>query len=289
MKSYAFLEPAEHGTPDFPCEYHYVDSSHPRYSMPFHWHKEWEMIHVIEGSFDVHADERMYSAKRGDMLLIQDSMLHGGIPKNCIYECLLFDLHGFYRNFDILKKYLRPIYRRQILPEIYYPAGKNPEIDHAVSLLTDACRNTPAEETVQNPLELIVFGGISQLFAAILQQHLYTLNQGISPDTAHKIDLLKNVLEYIELHYSQTITLNDLAHTAGMNPKYFCRYFRSIIHQTPIEYVNMYRIEKASRMLLDTDLSVTTIGIECGFNDTSHFIRVFRKYKGMTPGQYQRA
>ena len=82
--------------------------------------------------------------------------------------------------------------------------------------------------------------------------------------------------------------LDDLAKVAGMNPRYFCRFFRSITHQTPIEYVNMYRIEKAAQMLHSTRLPITDICMECGFNDSSNFIKVFRKYKGMTPKQYRK-
>lgn len=104
MNSFTFHEPTQHGTPDFPCEYYYVTSSHPRYCMPFHWHKEWEITHIIEGTFTVHADDALYTAKSGDMLLIQDGMLHGGTPEKCVYECFLFDLHGLFRNMDRIKK-----------------------------------------------------------------------------------------------------------------------------------------------------------------------------------------
>lgn len=288
MNSFAFHEPTEHGTPDFPCEYHYVDSSHPRYVMPFHWHKEWEIIRVTEGILTVHADNAMYKAHAGDILLIRDGMLHGGTPESCTYECILFDLHGLFRNSDVVKKYLRPIYRQQLLPDIYYPDGQVSEISDAVSELSQAYRNDCSDIHCIIPLELIVLGCISRIYAAILQKNLYTRNQTQGLDNTRKIDLLKTVLEYIEQNFSSSITLDTLAETAGMNPKYFCRFFRSITHQTPMEYVNMYRIEKAAQMLHSTRLPVTDICMECGFNDSSHFIKVFRKYKGMTPLQYRK-
>lgn len=282
MNSFTFHEPKQHGTPDFPFEYHYINSAHPRYEMPFHWHKEWEIIHIIEGTFTAHADDTMYIAHSGDILLIRDGMLHGGTPENCVYECFLFDLHGLFRNLDMVKKHLRPIYRAQILPEIYFPAGKMPEVAHAISRLSDAYSGQDA------PFELIVLGCISQLFAAILQEGAYAAGQTDTLESTHKIDLIKTILEYIELHYASSITLDELAGVANMNPKYFCRFFRSITHQTPIEYVNMYRIEKAAQMLHSTRLPVTNICMECGFNDSSNFIKVFRKYKGMTPKQYRK-
>lgn len=304
MHSLTFHEQTQHGTLEFPAEYHYLVPGHPRYHMPFHWHKEWEIIHVIEGTFIAYADDVQYTAHSGDCLLIRDGMLHGGTPDDCIYECFLFDLHGLYRSLDIVKKYLRPVYRQQILPDIYYPGDKTPEVNAIITELTESFRQTsgsPATSAVKAPgtatgscvfpgppLELITIGSLSRLFAFILNHNAYTPSHRDTIDNTRKIDLVKSVLEYIETHYSAPITLEDLAREAGMNPKYFCRFFRSITHQTPMGYVNLYRIERASQMLLETTLPIITIGLECGFNDSSNFIKVFRKYKGMTPNQYRK-
>lgn len=287
MNSFVFHELKQHGTRDFPCDYYYINETHARYNMPFHWHKEWELIHVLEGSFVLHAGDAVYTAHAGDTLLIRDGMLHGGTPEHCIYECLVFDLHGLFRSLDIVKQYLRPIYRQQLLPDIYYPAGKVPAIDALLSVLTRAYASPSSAVAEEAPIELIVFGCISQLFATILQQKCYTSNALSDSDSTRKIDLVKTVLEYIELHYSSPVTLAELAGVANMNPKYFCRFFRSITHQTPVNYLNMYRVEKAALMLHSTRLPITDICMECGFNDSSNFIKVFRKYKGMTPKQYR--
>lgn len=302
MNSLTLHEQKAHGTAEFPVEYFYIDSTHPRYNMPFHWHKEWELIHVLEGSFTAQADDTTYTATAGDTLLIRDGMLHGGTPENCIYECFLFDLHGLFRHLDMVKKYLRPVYRKQILPQIFYPASQTPEINalvHRLTLPYHKQQSVSASTTAQtaattenifyeNPLELVVISCISHLFSYILQNSYYTDNTEDFSDRPHKIDLIKSVLEYTERHYNSPITLNELAAVAGMNPRYFCRFFRSITHQTPIEYVNMYRIEKAAQMLHNTRLPITAICMECGFNDSSNFIKVFRKYKGTTPNQYRK-
>ena len=282
INSLTFHESEQHGTLDFPAEYFYLDANHPRYNMAFHWHKEWEIIHVLEGTFTAHADDAVFVAHAGDTVLIRDGMLHGGTPDNCVYECFLFDLHGLFRNLDMVKKYLRPVYRQQILPEIFYPAAQTPQVKEIIRSLTHAYNEK------NSPLELVVISCISQLFALILQNGYYTDSSVDYGERPHKIDLIKSVLEYTELHYASPITLDDLAKVAGMNPRYFCRFFRSITHQTPIEYVNMYRIEKAAQMLHSTRLPITDICMECGFNDSSNFIKVFRKYKGMTPKQYRK-
>lgn len=304
MQSYSNHETKQHGTLEFPAEYYYIDSGYPRYNMSFHWHKEWELIYVTKGTFYIHAGEEQYVAHSGDALLIRDGMLHGGTPADCVYECFVFDLHGLFRNLDVVKKYLRPIYHHQVLPQIFYSASKDSAITAAVADLMRAyrgtmqdssdCRQSSANGSLSFTIpgdfhELMTISCLSRMLTLILQKGCYDVSPEDAPGSSHRINQLKSVLEYIENHYASPISLDTMAKEAGMNPKYFCRFFRSITHQTPLDYVNYYRIEQAAQMLLSTDLSVTDIGMECGFNDSSYFVKVFRKYRGLTPNQYRKA
>ena len=85
------------------------------------------------------------------------------------------------------------------------------------------------------------------------------------------------------------LSLDDLAEVAGMNPKYFCRVFRSLTNHSPVDYLNFYRIEQAANLLDSTDLPVTEVGNQCGFWESSYFTKVFRKYKGVTPARYRQS
>ena len=79
-----YNELQQHGTEDFPFAFYQIDEHHPRYNMPFHWHREIELILIYEGAFDLFLDEKEVWAKAGDLLLIEGGIIHGGIPQNCI-------------------------------------------------------------------------------------------------------------------------------------------------------------------------------------------------------------
>lgn len=292
MYSLTFHEKKQHGTLEFPAAYYYIDSGHPQYNMPFHWHKEWELIRIIKGSFTIHADDQEFTAHAGDCLLLRDSMLHGGTPSDCVYDCLVFDLHSLFRSFELIKKYLRPIYRMEILPDILYKYEESPSIYTLVSELMEANAAAMQDTSSAFPLsdchELITVSCLGNLFARILQSGCYTTNQKEAIHSAHRIGQIKSVLEYIEQQYQSEITLDALAEVAGMNPKYFCRIFKEITQQTPMDYVIFFRIEQAAKLLSTTDLSVIETGLECGFNDCSYFIRTFKRLKNMTPNQYRK-
>lgn len=288
MHSLAFHDKNQHGTLEFPAEYHYVDCKHPRYQMPFHWHKEWEILRILSGSFHLHLDDANYLAQPGDVFLIRGGVLHGGTPEDCVYECLVFDLHGLFRSMDSVKGALRPVYRQKLLPSAYFSAATPGKIHRIVEELMEAFRSErEANAIICTELETI--GCISSLFSWILKEHLYTSEDEKDFSTNHRMEQVKSVLEFIENHYGENLTLEQLSTVAGMNPKYFCRIFRSITHQSPMDYVNFFRIEQAAYLLDSTELPITAVGSDCGFVESSYFTKVFKKYKRLTPRQYRQS
>jgi len=281
LHAFTSLDQTRHGTATFPAEYYYVDNHHSRYQMPFHWHKEWEIFRVISGSFQFHMDGQEYFATQGDILLIRGGTLHGGIPNDCVYECFVFDLYGLFRTMELVKGYLRPFYRQTCLPQSFFPADDTP-----VHKITDRLMTALHQGT--SP-ELDAVSGLCSLFSYILKEKLYTPNPGSDDAQPHRVDQIKAVLEYIEANYNAPLSLEKLADVVGMNPKYFCRVFNRLTHQSPMDYVNFYRIEQAAYLLSSTQKTITDVGMECGFWESSYFTKVFKKYKGVTPKQYRHA
>lgn len=289
MNSFTLHEKKQHGTLDFPAAYYDINPTHPHYTMPFHWHTEWELIRIRKGCVSLHADDYEFTAREGDILLFRDSMLHGSPPpEDVLYDCLVFDLHGLFRSSELFKMYLRPIYRMEILPDIYYPKETNADIYPDVAELMDIHLRHDKNPADTEYLELITVSTLSHLFLRILQNGHYTENTKDSESSANRINQIKSVLEYIEKQYKNEITLSDLANVAVMNPRYFCRIFKQITALSPMDYVIYYRIEQACKLLSTTNLSILDIALECGFNDCSYFIRTFKKRKGMTPNHYRK-
>ena len=282
MHAFTHLDQTKHGTLDFPAQYYYVDVMHPRYQMPFHWHKEWEILRIKSGTFHAFLDNEQITAKAGDVLLIRGGVLHSGSPENCVYECFVFDLYGLFRSCEMVKKHLRPFYRQEIYPQDFFSARDGNE----VCRIADTLLNAFAANNSCCP-ELDTVSCICRIFAWILNNQYYTKAPANTFADNHRIDQVKVILEYIESHYSSCLSLGELASVVGMNPKYFCKFFSSLTHQTPMDYVNFYRIEHAAYLLDSTDLPITVIGSECGYSESSYFTKVFKKYKHIAPKEYR--
>lgn len=281
MHTFTHLEQTQHGSRAFPAAYYYVDDRHPRYQMPFHWHNEWEILRVKSGIFRIFLDDGEFTAKAGDVVLIRGGILHGGMPDSCVYECFVFDLYGLFQTSEMVKKHLRPFYRQEAIPQSFFPFEPEKEI----CKIADGLMSVFAGNTTCCELETAAY--ICRLFAWILNSGCYTTATVEVYGDNHRIDQIKAVLEHIETHYNSVLSLGELAGIVGMNPKYFCKFFSSLTHQTPMDYVNFYRIEHAAFLLDSTDLSVTAVGSECGFPESSYFTKVFKKYKGIAPKDYR--
>lgn len=274
-----YNEEKQHGTHDFPIAFYHVDKNRPNYNMPFHWHAELEMIYILGGTFHLKLDDEELTAGPGDMIFINEGVIHGGTPQDCTYECIVFDANRLLMHTDACKAYIRKFIQYKIQVHLR-PAKENMAFFQAAGRLFDSMRNpTPGSE-------LIVLGSLFELSGIIYQKCMYDArNQSASPAIS-KMAQLKPALKYIEEHFSEEITLEDLSRKSKLSTKYFCHYFRSAIHRTPMEYLNYYRIEQACNLFSTTNHLVTEVAFLCGYNDTSYFIKTFKRYKGTTPKQY---
>lgn len=274
-----YHEQIQHRTGDFPLAYYAVDEAFPRYRMPMHWHKESEIIRIRSGSLRLYLDDDALIAEAGDLLTISGGVIHGGEPENCVYECIVYDPQALTPALESCRSALHPLLRNNVFM-------KNSQID-ADPAFREAVNRLFATAADFNGRYIQMLG---VLFTFL---HCQQANMGaaqlrtVSERTWQKAEQLKPALEYIEQHYGQHISLDTLARLTGFSSKYFCRYFRTIVHRSPIDYLNYYRVECAAHFLTSADMNVAEVAVHCGFSDSSAFIKQFRKYKGTTPRQYR--
>lgn len=279
MKRLDYHESRQRGSMDFPLEYHYLDDSHPRHQMPHHWHEEHELLQVRTGEFDLVLDGEAITLRAGDVAFIPAEALHGGEPRSCVYECIVFDMRLLLKCNDRCKQQISDVRHHRIALRNHFPCN-HPVIRHTIPPMFDALRSQCSG------WELITLGCLFQFLGEVYKFSAYGPADASHAD-GHRVLALKKVFELIEADYPSHLTLDALAAAAHMSPKYFCRFFKEAVHRTPIDYLNYYRIEVACNEIAATEKSLTEVALDCGFGTLSYFIRQFRKYKSVTPGQYQ--
>ncbi len=269
-------EDKRHGTIDFPFELYCVNKNYPRYEMPFHWHVEYEMIIVKKGQLKLILDGKSFYVNEGESAFISGGVVHGGIPEECEYYCIVFDLASLFKDVALCSKSVAIfLTNADCFTGVYGAERKQSAIMREILY---------SMQNRDNGYDLNVIGLLWKLLGAFVSEPVISAGEQINKSQRQK---LKDVLSYIRKNIDKNITLEELAQVSGMSPRYFCRVFKSMTGRTPIEYVNYYRIETASQMLITTGESVTDIALNCGFNDMSYFSKMFKKLKGISPSKFR--
>ena len=279
MKYIELREKIKHGSDDFPLQYYYQQEGVWQYVMPLHWHREFEILHIVSGEFKLYLSNVEYVLKPGDIAFIGCGLLHRGDPVDCVYQCTVFDLNMLRRRSN---DRLSPL----LLSVISGETGVD-------CLLTD--KNSELYKTVirlfnnlhehREYFEFAVFGELFNMFS-LLFAGKKAKKAAKSKRSAHKADTMATIVSWIEEHYAEHISLKQLAALCGMNEKYLCHLIKEYTNSTPVEYINKLRIESACHEMTVNHKTVTEAAFESGFNDLSYFSRTFKKLKGVTPKQY---
>lgn len=276
-----YNELKQRGTEDFPIELYHIEKHHTRYEMSAHWHNEIELVRVLEGTLQIRLNNTGYTAKKDDIIFINPETVHQATPTDCVYECIVFN-PDILPAFDNGSVYFVDSLKNHEYMIQEYCCEKSSNFSLAIHNLFNEMANQ------SSGYKFKVIGALYKLFGEIIDSHLYHTASGTTLAADKNVPRLRSVLSFIRSHYGSPITLDDMAAAAGMSPKYFCYFFKETTTKTPVEYLTLYRIEKASRKLLNTDLSVTAIALSCGFNDLSYFIKTFKQLKGITPSKYRK-
>jgi AraC-like DNA-binding protein len=105
--------------------------------------------------------------------------------------------------------------------------------------------------------------------------------------TSESTEKIKTTLNYIHENYMNDIHISDIANTCNLSQYYFMKFFKKHLGITCTEYVNVYRLDIASKLLNTTDKSITEISFETGFNSVSYFNKFFKEKFKVTPKEFR--
>lgn len=277
-----YHESKQRGTIDFPIAFYHVSQLHPQYQMPIHWHVEFEFIRVINGNLRLMIDEQEFNMMSNSVAFLPSGVLHSAIPENdCVYDCIVLDPKMLMAQSDTCSKFILQIMNHELNIQSVYDENFD-DVRQIVWTLFESISSK--EEGYQ----LVVPGTLYHFFGLAISRGYHSELSSRSPQDMKRIMQLKRALEYIDANYTTNMTLQDMADHLNMSPKHFCRFFHEMTHRSPFDYLNYYRIERACYLLLTTNQSITEIAYNTGFNDTSYFIKIFKRHKETTPRKYRK-
>ena len=137
----------------------------------------------------------------------------------------------------------------------------------------------------QKNLELII--RFSDLFLT-LQKHFQNASNSAGLQDDYIYERISRTIGYVSLHYTEKITIPQISSIIGLNPQYFSSFFARNVGISFVDFVNHYRADKSLILLLDSELSITQIALESGFQTYKSYQNAFQKYYGCSPSAYRR-
>lgn len=247
-----------------------------------HWHTALEIITPIEGIYTAQILSDTYVLQPGDIFIIPAGTVHAlqAPPSGCrmIYTFelnLLSQLPGYSYVQSLLSQ---PMCIRYDDNPDYYTAE--------IRLILELAEHYWGSSITK---EMNIYACLLSFFAKIGENNIGTIpaSTGLPMKNSSVVNQLTIVLDFIDSHYSENVSLEQAAQLAGFSKFYFTRLFKEYTNQTFYEYLTGKRIRAAEQMLLIPKFPVTEVSIQAGFSSLSSFNRTFKRNKGCSPTEYR--
>ncbi len=243
---------------------------------PLHWHDELEILYHLNGLSDITIDGKTYPLRSKHMVVIDSRQVHGS--------------YNHERNAMFLRIHISKSYMEKFVPglSLYSIRCTPDDVNDAtfqdyvqICMLLQELVRAYSRDDVTLPME--TEGYVLQIFSRIIQCFGYPQREvptGVDVMTTERI---RTVITYVEEHFREPISLQEVSDLLGLGKEAFCRFFKKNMGQTFLQYVNEVRAVNAFQDLEYTDLPISEIMERNGFTTQKLFNRTFKEIYGCTP------
>lgn len=247
-----------------------------------HWHDDIEIIYVTEGHLDCTVNGESIRVSAGTGICVNSKRIHSNRSKHgeyAVFYYALFNPALLCVSSYVEKNYVSPIIGEKSFDYLILKKG-----DWTEEILSTVINMFESEDKSEAELEILEK---SFRMLRIMHSSLDTKSAYYTA-SAQYVDTFKEMLTYIEDHYPEKISLDDIANAGSVGKTLCAKIFKQFSGRTPGEYLVKFRIAESMRLLDEGRLSITDIALSVGFNSASHYTKSFREIIGTTPNKYKR-
>lgn len=277
----------KHGTETFPMTVNHDDLwSFEGKNVPIHWHNDLEINLIREGEAVFQVYQKSYRVRTGEGFLLNRNVPHScSSPGNehVRYSTILVRPDFLYGDFgsDVERKCFQPFLQNSAIPCIYLTGFD----ENGKEILQKLNQVEEAFDRKRFCYELKIKGLLCEAFAMILYGHRQELTKFV-PANLQELERLEKMLNYLNMHFTEVISLQDLADQVHLSKEVCCRLFKKMTGKTITGYLEEYRVNKSFSLVQSGQYSMIQITEMVGFSNPSRFASAFRKRFGCNPGEY---
>lgn len=277
----------EHGNYGFPvCVSEESITLYEGSSFLWHWHPEIEFTIILNGKMEYCINEQQHILNTGDGLFGNANTLHSGYMldhNSCDYISITFHprfIYG-YENSLLQTKYVDFILRNAEWSSLKLA----PAIDWQQEIIKDLQHMYALAKRPSDDFELTFHLILSRIWKRLYRY--YSALPTTSVKNGDQWHRLKHILSFIQEHYMEPVTLDDIASSINICKSECCRFFKKHMNMTLFDYLLFFRVQQSLPLLLHGD-SIVSIAGRSGFSDPCYYGKIFKRYMHCSPTQYRR-
>ncbi|WP_194973007.1 AraC family transcriptional regulator [Aquiflexum lacus] len=245
----------------------------------WHYHPEVELTYIIQGRGIRYVGDNISSFKEGDLVLLGENLPHSWVSQGeqvgKIQKALVFQFPILLTNFFPELRNLSE-FMNQAKNGFHFPSPDNGLVKRMMEF-----------EFLTSNRQLYLLFEILEILAISEKVRLSNIEIQTQNTISKELGRMEQVKKFLHEHYHEHLELDTMAMMMHMTPTYFCSWCKRTMGHTFITYLNKLRIEHAARWLIGTDKDVSEIAYEVGFQNVTHFNRVFKKEKKTNPQSFR--
>ncbi len=244
-------------------------------------HHDWiEIVYLTHGDLEVQVNNQTYEIKKNDFIVINPMSIHSTRCRNGNTAILLQIPLSF------LEKFVPDIREYVFTVDM---DSKDPKVQTKISVIRSTLQDLWIAYLLQPD------GYIFRCYSLIFEL-IYILIHSFSKKADRKelrkneknLERLETIIQYVKAHYTEAVSIPEIANVVGLNEIYFSRFFKANMGVTFLEYLNMVRLEKIYVDLMNTNMSIKDIQEKHGFYNEKVFRRMFREVYGCSPREVRK-
>ena len=249
----------------------------------WHFHPELELVYVNKGQGKRHIGNHLSYFNNSQLLLIGPNLPHNGFTDRLTtngFETLIQFKE------DFLGKDFFEIPEMKKIKELFERSKKGILFGSETKIkVGDKIENLVEKEGFK---KLLVFLEILNILSKTSDYTILNVDGYAVEIELQDSSKLDRIYTYINTNFKDHISLDQIANVANMTVPAFCRYFKKVTGKTFTKLVNEYRVVHATKLLSESMMSITDISFECGFNNFSHFNKIFKEITGKNASGYRK-
>ncbi len=272
-----------------PVDCFIFDPSKEPFPVKPHWHYFAEILLMLDGKAEMHADEHEYLLGKGDLIIFHPSAVHSIYPAehtNPRFIGIKFDINRLSLTPDYAPKF-RSIFRyaRKTGMRSVFRKEESEKFGFDKDLFSCLEEYDRHEYGYDLMIQSLLYTMLMKIVRSWLSENRNFDMRNIQPDESLWIE---NITAHIDSSLGNDLKVADIAQKCNMSYSSFAKRFHELYGMSCKEYIERMRIYKVEEYLLFTSYDLNYISQETGFSDCSHLIKSFRKYKGVTPKQFRK-